>query len=79
MADLKGKRVSTGSPGKATKIHSFRMIEAARLDEHDMKHGGRRRRSVNAIKDGKINTFYPVGGLPTASVTDLADTPHQAR
>jgi uncharacterized protein len=77
MADLKGKRVSTGSPGSATEVMAFRVIEAAGLDkDHDMK---RERlgvaESVNAIKDGKIDAFFWVGGLPTASVTDLANTP----
>ncbi len=77
MADLKGKRVSTGSPGSATEIMAFRLIEAAGLDkDHDVK---RERlgvaESVNAIKDGKIDAFFWVGGLPTASVTDLANTP----
>jgi len=31
--------------------------------------------SVNAIKDGKIDAFFWVGGIPTAAVTDLAATP----
>src|SRR5919197_999996 len=31
--------------------------------------------SVNAIKDRKIDAFFWVGGLPTAAVTDLANTP----
>jgi TRAP transporter TAXI family solute receptor len=31
--------------------------------------------SVNAVKDGKIDAFFWVGGLPTAAVTDLAATP----
>ena len=33
MADLKGKRVSTGSPGSATEVMAFRVIEAAGLDK----------------------------------------------
>jgi len=75
--DLKGKRVSTGSPGSATEVMAFRVIEAAGLDkDKDMK---RERlgvaESVNAIKDGKIDAFFWVGGLPTAAVTDLANTP----
>src|SRR3954468_3685682 len=38
LADLKGKRVSTGSPGGATEIMAFRVIEAAGLDkDKDMK------------------------------------------
>ena len=77
MADLKGKRVSTGSPGSATEVMAFRVIEAAGLDkDKDMK---RERlgvaESVNAIKDRKIDAFFWVGGLPTAAVTDLGATP----
>jgi len=77
MADLKGKRVSTGSPGSATEVMGFRVIEAAGLDkDRDMK---RERlgvaESVNALKDRKVDAFFWVGGLPTAAVTDLANTP----
>ena len=77
FADLKGKRVSTGSPGSATEVMAFRLIEAAGLDkDKDLK---RERlgaaESVNAIKDGKIDAFFWVGGLPTAAVQDLANTP----
>jgi TRAP transporter TAXI family solute receptor len=77
MSDLKGKRVSTGAPGSATEVMAFRLIEAVGLDkDKDMK---RERlsvaESVNALKDGKIDAFFWVGGLPTAAVTDLANTP----
>ena len=77
MSDLKGKRVSTGSPGSATEVMAFRVIEAAGLDkDKDMK---RERlgvaESVNALKDKKIDAFFWVGGLPTAAVTDLGATP----
>ena len=77
MSDLRGKRVSTGSPGSATEVMGFRVIEAAGLDkDRDMK---RERlgvaESVNALKDRKIDAFFWVGGLPTAAVTDLANTP----
>lgn len=77
MADLKGKRVSTGSPGSATEVMAFRVIEAAGLDrDKDMT---RERlgvaESVNAMKDKKIDAFFWVGGLPTAAVTDIANTP----
>jgi uncharacterized protein len=77
MSDLKGKRVSTGSPGSATEVMAFRVIEGAGLDkDKDM----RRERlgvaeSTNAIKDGKIDAYFWVGGLPTAAVTDLAASP----
>jgi TRAP transporter TAXI family solute receptor len=78
MSDLKGKRVSTGSPGSATEVMAFRVIEGAGLDkDKDM----RRERlgvaeSTNAIKDGKIDAYFWVGGLPTAAVTDLAASPN---
>ena len=77
MSDLRGKRVSTGSPGSATEVMAFRVIEAAGLDkDKDLK---RERlgvaESVNAVKDGKIDAFFWVGGIPTAAVTDLGATP----
>src|SRR3970040_853826 len=78
MTDLKGKRVSTGSGGSATEVMAFRVIEAAGLDkDKDMT---RERlgvaESTNALKDRKIDAFFWVGGLPTAAVTDLANTPN---
>ncbi|MBL8670492.1 MAG: TAXI family TRAP transporter solute-binding subunit [Alphaproteobacteria bacterium] len=77
VADLKGKRVSTGSQGSATEVMAFRVIEAAGLDrDKDMK---RERlgaaESTNALKDRKIDAYFWVGGLPTAAVTDLGATP----
>lgn len=77
IKDLKGKRVSTGSPGSATEVMAFRIIEAAGLSP--TKDMNRERlgvaESVNAVKDHKIDAFFWVGGLPTAAVTDLAATP----
>jgi TRAP transporter TAXI family solute receptor len=77
IQDIKGKRVSTGSGGSATEVFAFRVIEAAGLDkDRDMT---RERlgvaESVNALKDRKIDAFFWVGGLPTAAVTDLANSP----
>ena len=77
MSDLKGKRIATGSAGSATEVMSIRLLEAAGLDPN--KDVTRERlsvaESVNAIKDRKIEAFFWVGGLPTAAVTDLANTP----
>ena len=77
IKDLKGKRVSTGSPGSATEVMAFRVIEAAGLNP--LKDMTRERlgvaESVNAVKDKKLDAFFWVGGLPTAAVTDLAATP----
>jgi uncharacterized protein len=77
IEDIKGRRISTGSPGSATEVFAFRVIEGAGLDP--LKDITRERlgaaESVNAIKDKKIDAFFWVGGLPTAAVTDLAATP----
>ncbi len=75
--DLKGRRVSTGSPGSATEVFAFRVLEAAGIDP--LKDLTRERlgvaESVNAMKDKKIDAFFFVVGLPTSSITDLASTP----
>ncbi len=78
VAEMKGKRISTGSPGSATEVMAVRVIEAAGLDpEKDIT---RARlgvaESVSAQKDGKIDGFFWVGGLPTAAITDLGATPN---
>ena len=77
VTDLKGKRVSTGAPGSGTEVMALRVIEAYGLDPtKDMtrdKLGVSE--SAGAMKDRKIDAFFWVGGLPTASVTDLGATP----
>ena len=77
MADLKGKRVSTGSAGSGVEVVAIRTLEALGLDpKKDIKQerlGASE--SVNAIKDRKIDAFFWVGGVPTAALTDLAATP----
>jgi len=77
MTDLKGKRVSTGAPVSGTEVMSNRLLEAFGIDA--AKDITRERlsvaESVNAIKDGKIDAFTWVGGVPTPAITDLAATP----
>ena len=77
MKDIKGKRISTGSPGSATEVMALRLLEAAGLEKGRDFQSERLSvaESVNAIKDKKIDAFFWVGGLPTASVTDLANSP----
>jgi len=77
VTDLKGKRVSTGAPGSGTEVMALRAIEAYGLDP--TKDMTRDKLSVSesagALKDRKIDAFFWVGGLPTASITDLGATP----
>ena len=77
VADLRGKRVSTGAPGSGTEVVAFRVLEAFGIHpDRDIK---RDRlsvvESVNALKDGKVDAFFWVGGLPTAAILDLAASP----
>ena len=75
MQDLKGKRISVGSPGSGTEILSLRLLEAYGLTNDVKRERLSIAESVNAIKDRKIDAFIWSGGLPTAAVTDLAATP----
>ncbi len=78
MEDLKGKRVSTGAPGSATEVMALRLIEAVGLDR-DKDFRARERlspaESTNAIKDGKLDAYFFVSGVPTSAITDLGATP----
>lgn len=78
MGDLKGKRISTGAPGSATELMAFRLIEAAGLNR-DTDFRARERlspaESTNAIKDGKLDAYFFVSGVPTSAITDLGATP----
>lgn len=77
VADLRGKVVSTGSPGSGTEIIATRVLKAAGLDpERDVtRQGLGASESAGALNDGKIVAFFFSGGLPTAAVQDLAHTP----
>ena len=77
MSDLKGKRVSTGSPGSGTEVMAVRILEAYGIDA--TKDIVRERLSVseaaNALKDRKIDAFLHAAGVPLPAVTDVAATP----
>lgn len=78
MDDLRGKRISTGAPQSATELFATRLIEAAGLNlASDFR--GRERlspaESTAAIRDGKIDAYFFVSGVPTSAITDLAATP----
>jgi TRAP transporter TAXI family solute receptor len=77
LADLRGRVVSTGAAGSGTTVLAHRLLEAAGVDPaHDIREQALGvAQSVDAIKDGKIDAFFWSGGLPTASVLDLVNTP----
>ncbi|HTS20275.1 MAG TPA: TAXI family TRAP transporter solute-binding subunit [Casimicrobiaceae bacterium] len=77
LSDIRGRRVSTGSPGSGVEVVALRVLEAMGIDpKKDLKQerlGASE--SANAIKDRKLDAFFWVGGVPTAALTDLAATP----
>jgi TRAP transporter TAXI family solute receptor len=77
LTDLKGKVVSTGSPGSGGELTAFRILEAAGINPATdiQKQSLGVAQAVDAMKDGKIDAFFWSGGLPTAAVLDLAHTP----
>jgi hypothetical protein len=80
MEDLKGKRISTGAPGSATEVMALRLIEGAGLNPATDFRARERlspAESTNAIKDGKLDAYFFVSGVPTSAITDLGASPGQ--
>lgn len=73
FADLKGKRVSTGSPNSGTEVIARRLLEAAGLDPSRDVTAQRLGlpESVDQMKSGSIDALVWSGGVPTAGITDL--------
>jgi uncharacterized protein len=76
IADLRGKRVSVGSPGSGTEVLALRILEAAGINpESDIQRSqlgvGE---TAQALRDGTIDAGFWSGGLPTGALVDLATT-----
>ncbi|WP_326823702.1 TAXI family TRAP transporter solute-binding subunit [Streptosporangium sp. NBC_01756] len=73
VADLKDRRVSTGSPNSGTEVIALRLLKAAGLDpDKDVKRQSLGLpESVQGIKDGTLDALVWSGGLPTPGITDL--------
>jgi uncharacterized protein len=71
LEDLKGKRVSVGSPDSGTQVVADRVLDVAKV-------GGFKRHqlgveeSARALERGQIDAFFWSGGVPTAAVADLS-------
>jgi uncharacterized protein len=76
VADLRGKRVSVGSPGSGTEVLALRLLEAAGINpDTDIQRSqlgvGE---TAQALRDGTIDAGFWSGGLPTGALVDLAST-----
>jgi TRAP transporter TAXI family solute receptor len=80
IADMRGKRVSTGSPGSGTEVIANRLIESAGLNPQSDVAAQRLdlTKTVDGMKDGSIDAMFWSGGLPTPGITDLFTTRRDA-
>jgi TRAP transporter TAXI family solute receptor len=76
VADMKGKRISTGSPKSGTEVIANRLLQSAGLDPGKDIQAQRLdlTKTVDGVKDGSIDGLFWSGGLPTPGVTDLFTT-----
>lgn len=73
VGDLRGRTVSTGSPGSGTEGISLRVLAAAGLNpDADVKRKALSLgQTTKGMADGSIDAFIFSGGLPTPGVADL--------
>lgn len=76
VADMKGKKISTGSPKSGTEVIANRLLTAAGLDPEKDIQAQRLdlTKTVEGVKDGSVDGFFWSGGVPTGGVTDLFTT-----
>lgn len=74
LRDLRGKVISTGTPGSATDEIVPRLLRASGLDPATdiRRHRLSPANSAEALRDGKIDAFFWSAGVPSAAVLDLA-------
>lgn len=77
VADLRGHVVSVGPPGGGGTVQAERILTAAGIDpRRDIRPQYLAvAQAVDALKDGKLDAFLWSGGLPTAAVLDLVNSP----
>lgn len=75
LADLAGKKVSTGAPGSGTEFTALNLLKAAGIDPGKFakweKLGAAE--SDEALSNGTVDAYFWSGGLPTGSIVELAN------
>jgi TRAP transporter TAXI family solute receptor len=76
LADLRGKRVSTGAPGSGTEFTALNLLEAANVEPGKFRKWEKlgASESAEALSNGTIDAYFWSGGLPTGSIVELAST-----
>ncbi|WBU59322.1 TAXI family TRAP transporter solute-binding subunit [Paracoccus albus] len=73
LADLRGKRVSLDEPGSGTLVDARLVLDAAGISDADITvmHLPATRAAV-ALREGKLDAFFFVGGYPAPAISQLA-------
>ncbi|OXM60399.1 TAXI family TRAP transporter solute-binding subunit [Amycolatopsis vastitatis] len=73
VADMKGKRISTGSPKSGTEVIANRLLQAAGLKPESDVQAQRLdlAKTADGMKAGTLDGLVWSGGLPTAQITDI--------
>ena len=76
LEDLRGRAISTGSPGSTGELAAGRLLSFAGLDvDTDLQRSKiSLDDSVTRMKEGRLDAIFWSGGLPTAGVQDLLTT-----
>jgi len=76
LVDLRGARVSVGAKDSGVTVIARRLLDVAGLSpDTDLQPAQLGiNDSVTAMREGRIDAFFWVGGLPTAGVSELATT-----
>jgi TRAP transporter TAXI family solute receptor len=77
VADLKGKRVSSGLPGTGTSIKALRVLEVSGVTPDSLQIDTHQDypEAAQALKEGKIDAFAWDATLPGKAIVDLTATP----
>ena len=75
-SDLRGRRISTGSPGSGSELVALRMLAAAGLDpDRDVRRQALSLpETVRAMRAGSLDAMFWTGGLPALGISDLLRT-----
>jgi TRAP transporter TAXI family solute receptor len=73
LDDLKGRRVSLGGAGSGTMITANNILDALNIDKADIDvRYLNYTETTNAIRDGKIDAGFIVGGVGVSAIVELA-------
>jgi TRAP transporter TAXI family solute receptor len=73
VRDLRGEQVGLGAPASGTRVIARRIMLQAGLGLHDVRVASETlEQSANALRDGRLDAFFFVSGVPNSAVKMLA-------